>query len=122
MVVNGQYWLVLQARRGNFSACKNKTPIVYSPWPNMSLLRVLLVRLRSVAVPTVIAMLWIALAGPAHALRVCADPDYLPFSNRAGEGFENKIAEAVAKSLGETVTYTWASSRGNGGFPQFLAV
>jgi len=58
---------------------------------------------------------------PARALNVCADPDYLPFSNRAGEGFENKIAEAVAKALGESVTYTWANSRGNGGFPQFLS-
>src|ERR1700730_16297737 len=55
------------------------------------------------------------------SLRVCADPNYLPFSNRAGEGFENKIAEAVAKALGETVQYTWASHRGHGGFTQFLS-
>jgi len=55
------------------------------------------------------------------ALRVCADPDYLPYSNRAGEGFENKIAEFVAKSLGETLEYTWESYRGHGGFPQFLS-
>src|SRR5687768_12750747 len=54
-------------------------------------------------------------------LRVCADPDYLPFSNRAGQGFENKIAEAVAKALGQTLEYTWASTRGRGGFPEFLA-
>jgi hypothetical protein len=54
-------------------------------------------------------------------LGVCADPDYLPYSNRAGEGFENKIAVAVAKALGEKVEYTWASSRGHGGFPQFLS-
>jgi mxaJ protein len=58
---------------------------------------------------------------PARALSVCADPDYLPYSNRAGEGFENKIAVAVAKALGERVDYTWASSRGHGGFPQFLS-
>ena len=58
---------------------------------------------------------------PARALSVCADPDYLPYSNRAGEGFENKIAVAVAKALGERVEYTWASSRGHGGFPQFLS-
>jgi len=39
---------------------------------------------------------------PAQAaLRVCADPDYLRIRNRAGQGFENKIAEAVAKALGE---------------------
>src|SRR6202522_886537 len=58
---------------------------------------------------------------PARALSVCADPDYLPYSNRAGEGFENKIAVAVAQALGEKVEYTWASSRGHGGFPQFLS-
>jgi mxaJ protein len=57
----------------------------------------------------------------ASALSVCADPDYLPFSNRAGQGFENKIAVAVAKALGEPLEYTWASQRGNGGFPQFLS-
>jgi mxaJ protein len=58
---------------------------------------------------------------PALALSVCADPDYLPFSNRAGAGFENKTADAVAKALGEPVEYTWASTRGHGGFPQFLS-
>jgi mxaJ protein len=59
---------------------------------------------------------------PVNALGVCADPDYLPYSNRAGAGFENKIAEAVAKALGETVEYTFASHRGHGGFPQFLSL
>jgi mxaJ protein len=57
----------------------------------------------------------------AKVLRVCADPDYLPYTNRAGEGFENKIADAVARALGETVEYTYASYRGSGGFPQFLS-
>ncbi len=57
----------------------------------------------------------------AAALRVCADPDYLPYSNQSGEGFENKIAEAVAKALGEPLEYTWASTRGQGGFSEFLA-
>src|SRR5580700_11888264 len=75
-------------------------------------------------VPIAMAMLGLsscAAAAAAEALRVCADPDYLPYSNRAGAGFENKIAEAVAKALGETVEYTWASHRGHGGFPQFLS-
>ena len=73
----------------------------------------------------ILVVLAIATVGPsailaeAQALRVCADPDYLPFSNRAGEGFENKIAEAVAKALGEPLEYTWASYRERG-FPQFL--
>lgn len=39
------------------------------------------------------------------ALRVCADPRDLPFSNEAGEGFENKIAALLAKKLGKTLTY-----------------
>ncbi len=58
---------------------------------------------------------------PALALHVCADPDYLPYSNRAGEGFENKIAQKIADALGEPLQYTWASYRGHGGFDQFLA-
>ena len=61
------------------------------------------------------------LPAEAAALRVCADPDYLPYSNRAGEGFENKIAEAVAKALGEPLEYTWENTRARGGFPEFLA-
>jgi mxaJ protein len=56
----------------------------------------------------------------AADLRVCADPDYMPFSNRAGDGFENKIAAAVAKLLGDRVVYTWETMRGPGGFDQFV--
>jgi mxaJ protein len=57
----------------------------------------------------------------AKELRVCADPDYLPFSNRAGEGFENKVAVLMAKALGERLVYTWGSYRGEGGFDEFLS-
>jgi quinoprotein dehydrogenase-associated probable ABC transporter substrate-binding protein len=39
--------------------------------------------------------------------RVCADPRNLPFSNEAGEGFENKLAELFAGKLGEPVNYTY---------------
>ena len=38
-------------------------------------------------------------------LRVCADPRNLPFSNEAGEGFENKIAELLAHKLGKSLAY-----------------
>lgn len=38
-------------------------------------------------------------------LRVCADPGNMPFSNDRGEGFEQKIAEVIANSLGTTVQY-----------------
>ena len=41
------------------------------------------------------------------ALRVCADPDNLPFSNDKGKGIENKIASLVAEELGRTVSYFW---------------
>jgi quinoprotein dehydrogenase-associated probable ABC transporter substrate-binding protein len=41
------------------------------------------------------------------ALRVCADPANLPFSNDKGEGFENKIAELVAAEFKIPVEYTW---------------
>ncbi|HEX8243235.1 MAG TPA: hypothetical protein VF541_07060, partial [Longimicrobium sp.] len=50
-------------------------------------------------------------AAPARVLRVCADPNNLPFSNRAGEGFENRIAELVARDMGATVRYTWWPQR-----------
>lgn len=40
-------------------------------------------------------------------LRVCADPADMPLSNEAGEGFENKIAELLAKDLGVPLVYTW---------------
>jgi mxaJ protein len=79
-----------------------------------------MLKLRSIAVPWILACSSL-FPTPARALGICADPDYLPYSNRAGEGFENKIAVAVAKALGEKVEYTWASSRGHGGFPQFLS-
>lgn len=41
----------------------------------------------------------------ADALRVCADPANMPYSNTAGEGFENKIAEIVADELKVPVRY-----------------
>jgi mxaJ protein len=69
----------------------------------------------------ILGLVWFAIPLPAAALRVCADPDYLPYSNRAEAGFENKIARSVAQALGETVEFTWASYRGRGGFPQFLS-
>jgi mxaJ protein len=44
-------------------------------------------------------------------LRVCADPNNLPFSNRAGQGFENALARLVARDLHRTVHYTWWPQR-----------
>jgi quinoprotein dehydrogenase-associated probable ABC transporter substrate-binding protein len=39
--------------------------------------------------------------------RVCADPHNMPFSNQAGEGFENKVAELFAQKLDKSLAYTW---------------
>lgn len=50
-------------------------------------------------------------AGPAGVLRVCADPNNLPFSNQRGEGFENRLARLVARDLGLQVRYTWWAQR-----------
>jgi len=44
-------------------------------------------------------------------IRVCADPDNMPSSNDKGEGFENKIAELIAKDLKAKVTYVWYPTR-----------
>ncbi len=43
----------------------------------------------------------------AGVIRVCADPDNMPLSNQKGEGFEQKIAELVAKEWNAKVEYAW---------------
>jgi mxaJ protein len=50
-------------------------------------------------------------ATSARELRVCADPNNLPFSNAAGEGFENRIVALLARDLGAEVDYTWWAQR-----------
>ena len=52
-----------------------------------------------------------AAATESRELRVCADPNNLPFSNQRLEGFENRIAAVVAEELGATVRYTWWAQR-----------
>ena len=49
---------------------------------------------------------------PRSELRVCADPNNLPFSNEKGEGFENKIAELLGHEMSLPVKYFW--------FPQII--
>jgi quinoprotein dehydrogenase-associated probable ABC transporter substrate-binding protein len=65
------------------------------------------------------AMDYYYLTRPVHAatppvhqvLRVCADPNNLPFSNERGEGFENALARLVAHELGRDLEYTWWPQR-----------
>lgn len=51
-------------------------------------------------------------ANPAtRTLRVCADPNNLPYSNQREEGFENKIADLIARDMNASVAYTWWPQR-----------
>jgi mxaJ protein len=64
------------------------------------------------AVFAVLTMLMSSLAHPAEReLRVCADPDNLPYSHEDGSGFENRIARIVAEELDAKLTYTWFPQR-----------
>ena len=74
--------------------------------PGVTLLELFAFLTESLLLAILGALAGLALAaGRAHAadanvLRVCADPNYLPFSNKAGQGFENKVAAIMAKALG----------------------
>ncbi|CAN7211652.1 substrate-binding domain-containing protein [Variovorax paradoxus] len=66
------------------------------------------------------AALLLALAGalpragaqePAAALRVCAEPDNLPYSREDQSGFENRIARLLADDLGLPLQYAWLPDR-----------
>jgi mxaJ protein len=46
-----------------------------------------------------------------QALRVCADPDNLPYSHENGSGFENRIAQLAADDLGLPLRYEWLPDR-----------
>jgi mxaJ protein len=46
-----------------------------------------------------------------QALRVCADPDNLPYSHEDGSGFENRIARLVASDFGLPLQYAWLPDR-----------
>ncbi|WP_108683407.1 quinoprotein dehydrogenase-associated putative ABC transporter substrate-binding protein [Methyloceanibacter sp. wino2] len=59
-----------------------------------------------------LAVAFLCVAGQARAmeegvLRVCADPDNMPFSNDKEEGFENKLAKLIAERLDRELVYTW---------------
>jgi mxaJ protein len=69
------------------------------------------VKLAAIALSLLLAL---PAAAQARELRICADPNNLPFSNQARDGFENKLVDLIAKDLGATISYTWwAQRRGN---------
>jgi mxaJ protein len=58
--------------------------------------------------------IWAVLAaGPIaqSPLRVCSDPNNMPFSNERGDGFENRIARLVARDLHRPLEYFWLPQR-----------
>ena len=66
---------------------------------------------RSALRPTLMAAAAVvSLASQAGAweMRVCADPDRLPFSHEDMSGFENRIAEVIADETGATLSFLWA--------------
>jgi len=52
-----------------------------------------------------------AAGAQAETLRVCADPNNLPYSDRDGKGFENEIVALIARDLGADIDYTWWAQR-----------
>jgi mxaJ protein len=71
-------------------------------------------RMRVLVLCTALLAIALSLRGSEGArsegfLRVCADPDNMPFSNDKGEGFENKLAELIADKLGDQLAYSWFS-------------
>jgi mxaJ protein len=48
---------------------------------------------------------------PQRTLTACADPNNLPFSNKAGQGFENKLAAMIASDLHAQLKYVWWAQR-----------
>jgi mxaJ protein len=68
-------------------------------------------RCRTSALAALAGLAVAACAQEPKVLRVCADPNNLPFSNARGEGFENRLAELVARELGRKVEYTWWAQR-----------
>lgn len=68
--------------------------------------------MRKLAIAVALAAATLAACAPEpKVLRVCADPNNLPFSNARREGFENKLIELVARDLGRKVEYTWWAQR-----------
>src|SRR5438128_209105 len=49
--------------------------------------------------------------GSTRVLRVCSDPNNLPYSNQRLEGFENRLAALVGQRLGARIEYTWWAQR-----------
>jgi mxaJ protein len=56
-------------------------------------------------------LLVLASCSQQRTLTACADPNNLPFSNKAGQGFENKLAQLIASDLHAKLRYVWWAQR-----------
>ena len=66
---------------------------------------------RSLGALLAIVALWASAPIALSPLRVCADPNNMPFSNERGEGFENRIATLVARDVHRPLEYFWLPQR-----------
>jgi mxaJ protein len=69
---------------------------------------------------TILLVSAVGAAAQSRELRVCADPDNLPFSNTKLQGFENRIAAIVARDLNAHLSYIW-QRMGRGFVREYLA-
>jgi mxaJ protein len=72
---------------------------------------------RVTSVAWLVAIATVVSCSPGHAatasriLKVCADPNNLPFSNKQRQGFENRIAELISSDMKAELRYTWWAQR-----------
>jgi mxaJ protein len=96
---------------GSAAGCYTQRPTTYVDQLTMSPTRFLrfsaaLTLASAWSSSPVVAQLRPNVAKPG-VLRVCADPDNMPLSNQKGEGYEQKIAELIAKEWNSKVEYAW---------------
>lgn len=78
-------------------------------WPLLMVTRLMLAVIGAVGLTTGVRAA--QPEAPQPVLRVCADPNDMPFSNAKQQGFENRLAQFVAEQLHERVVYTWWPQR-----------
>ncbi len=77
----------------------------------VKLIRLSTVFIGALAIVSSTALLADGITEKREALRVCADPNYMPFSHKDKSGYENQIADLIGKELKLPVTYTWFPQR-----------
>jgi mxaJ protein len=73
--------------------------------------RVLFLLAQATAASVVVSPAPVSAGSDGSVLRVCADPNNLPFSDQQESGFENKLAALFAAQTGQQVSYTWWAQR-----------